>query len=479
MSLTRIEAEQIPNCYFLGKKLARLRIYRNRKISPDPIGRQKYLISPKGWELLEEYPCPIENGTLHIPTIELEPTYTDANGLPTVLYQAVVVDEKGAERCLLLSLFSLMKGHEKVIDGYDETGAKTSITLVNIKIEKTTEFMPFVSTDDQTRYKPKPGVRLEFVKEIKCVKQSNSLTMPPNIIEFEPDADGNPSVIYILLEEIKKGGLTYVATMHFERDELNPSNWHVILYNDLGPQQITVEKDPIADSGYLGKSAILRIYRSKRFSPDPTDENKYISEPGSDEYVKDVSCSIKDDTLYIPSFPLDIETDAEGKPTVIYTAMLVDENGVERGALFSDTAFENSGSKKSPSVVEIANPPNPKRNPLKVYRSGDFHYYLNEDRNKAYEPKPGSLEYVMDISYEIKDDALVIHQWTIDIDDKDIKQNEDDTPNMIYRGIIIDRGTERIAFTGYIAGVPPRLITYKSNQSKVIVTLFKRSPFRT
>ena len=479
MSLTRIQAEQISNCYFLGKKLARLRIYRNKKISPDPIGRQAYLGSPKGWHLFEEHPCPIENGILHVPTVELEPTSTDANGLPTVLYRMVVVDERGAERCSLLSLYSLMKGQEKMIDAYDETGVGNPITLVNVRIEKTNEFMPFVRSDGQTRYKPKPGVRLEFVKEIKCVKQGGSLTIPPDTIGYEPDADGNPSVILILLERQPKGKSAYLATMHFERDESNPSNWHAILYDDMGPQQIMVRKAPISECGYLGKSAVLRIYRSKKFSPDPAHENDYVSEPGSDEHIKDVPCSIKDGTLHIPIFPLDIERDAEGKPTSIYTATLVDENGVERGALFSDTAFEVSGSKDSPSKVKIANTPNPKRNPLKVYRSRAFHYYVNEDHNNAYAPKSGSLEYVTDASYEIKDNSLIIHEWTIDIDDKDIKQNEDDTPNVIYRGVIIDGGIERIAFTGYIAGLPPRLIAYESEQSKVIVTLFKRSPFRT
>lgn len=473
MSLTRIKAEQIPNCYFLGKTLARLRIYRNKKISPDPTGRQKYLVSPRGWELLEEYSCPIENGILHVPTIELEPTYTNLNGLPAVRYIAVVVDEKGAERCSVLSLYSLMKGHKKVIDGYDETGVARSITLVNVRILKTNEFISFISSDGQTLYAPKADARLEFVKEIKCVKQGRSLTVPLNTL-----TDGNSSLIYILLEEVQKGKPSYLATIHFEKDESNPSNWRPVIYKNSKFEQLMFETDPIPECGYLGKSAILRLYHSRKFWPDPTDENKYVSELGSDKHVKDIHCSIKDSTLYIPMFSIDVETDTEGNPTVIYTAMLVDENGVERGALFSDKAFESvSGSKESPSIVKLGNTPNPRRNPLKVYRSRSFHFYLNEGR-KAYEPKPESLEYVMDISYEIKDGSLILHQWTIDIDDKDIKQDGDDTPNVIFRGMIIDGGIEKIAFTGHIAGVPPQLITYKSDQSKIIVKLFKRSPFR-
>lgn len=158
--------------------------------------------------------------------------------------------------------------------------------------------------------------------------------------------------------------------------------------------------------------------------------------------------------------------------------MLVDETGVERGALFSDIVIDESGSKESPVTLQIGNVPTQTRNPLKVYRSRDFHHYLSEGK-WAYAPKIDSLEYVMDISYEIRDGALTIGTWTIDIDDDEIKENEADTPSVIYRGTIVDAGIERIAFTGYIAGKPARLIIIDSDQSRVIVNSFKRSPFRT
>src|SRR5713226_8677176 len=160
--MTKIEAERIPNCYFLGKKVATLRIYRNRKISPDPTGLREYIASRSGCELVKEYSCPIIDGTLNIPSIDLEPTGTDANGLPTMLYMDVVIDESGAERCSVLPLYSLMKGLEEVIDGYDATGVRRPIRLAKVRLEKTNEFVSFARDDGCTRYKPKPGVRLEF-----------------------------------------------------------------------------------------------------------------------------------------------------------------------------------------------------------------------------------------------------------------------------------------------------------------------------
>jgi hypothetical protein len=475
--MTKILAEQIRNCYFLGKKLARLRIYRNERISVDPTGRQEYVASPSGWVLLNEYPCPIEDGTLSIPELELEPTGSRANGLPTMVYMDAIVDESGSERCSVLALHSLMNGGAEVIEGYDQTGARKQITLTTISFEKTKDFVSFARPDGRMRYKPKSGVRLEFVKDVQCVKQGDSVTLPTNDLGFEPDSSGKPTVIYILLEKARGGKSHYIGTMHFEIDEANPKTGQAFIYNDLGPREIMVEKDPIPDCGYLGKSAVLRIYRTTKFSPHPAHPNKYVSDAGSDEHVKDVDCSIKNGTLHIPAFPLEVERDERGKPTALYTGMLVDETGVERGALFSDIAIDDSGTKESPVRLQIANAPTPKRNPLKVYRSRDFHHYRSEGR-WAYAPKLESLEYVMDISYEIKDGALTIGTWTIDIDDDEIKEDETDTPIVIYRGTIVDAGIERTAFTGYIAGRPARLIITESDQSKVIVKLFKRSPFR-
>jgi hypothetical protein len=475
--MTKILAEQIPNCYFLGKKLARLRIYRNEKISFDPTGRQEYVASPSGWALLNEYPCPIEDGTLNIPELNLEPTGTRANGLPTMVYMDAIVDESGSERCSLLALHSLMNGRAEVIEGYDQTGVRKQITLTKVRFERTNDFVPFARPDGRVRYKPKPGVRLEFAKEVQCVKQDGSVTLPSNDLGFAPDSNGNPTVIYILLEKPRRGGSHYLGTMHFEIDEADPQTCKALFYNDLGPREIMVEKDPIPDCGYLGKSAVLRIYRTTKFSPHPTDPNKYISDAAGDEHVKDVECSIKNGTLHIPVFPLEVDRDERGKPTALYTGMLVDERGVERGALFSDIAINDFGIKESPVTVQIANAPSPKLNPLKVYRSRDFHHYRSEER-WAYAPKSESLEYVMDISYEIKDGALIISAWTIDIDDDEIKEDETDTPIVIYRGTIVHAGIERIAFTGYIAGKPARLIVTESEQSKVIVNSFKRSPFR-
>ncbi len=294
---------------------------------------------------------------------------------------------------------------------------------------------------------------------------------------FEPDANGKPSVIYILLEKQPDGNSAYVGTAHFEIDELDPTRGQMVLYNDLGPREVMVAKDPIPDCGYLGKSAVLRIYRSKKFSSDPARKGRYISERGSDEHLKDILCSIINETLHIPVFPLEIDTDRQGNPREIFTAMLVDDRGVERGALFSDTAFVEAGTKETPLTLQIANTPNMIRNPLKVYRSRSFHSYLSKDNKWAYAPKLGSLEYVMDVSYEIKDGALTIAQWTIDVGDNEINQDENATPSVIYQGLIVDAGIERTAFIGYVAGVPPRLVTCESEQSKVIVRLFKRSPF--
>lgn len=477
MQSRRIKSEQIPNCYFLGGKLAKLRIYQNKKISPDPTGRKKYLASPKGWKLIEEHLCPIENGVLQVPSVELE-TAVDVNGIPNILYDMMIVDEKGAERCSLLALHALMSGTEKVIEAFDEVGNKKPVSLVIVSIEKTNEFVPFLRVDGKTRYKPKSGVPLKSVKTIQCIKQGDSLSLPPNLLSNETDSNGNSSVIYIFLEKLQNGKSAYLATMHFEKNESSPTNIHAILYKDLGPQSQSLETDPIPNSGYLGKSAILRIYRNRKFSPNPTDKNKYIGESDGYEFVEDIHCSIKEDTLYVPNFTLEAETNAEGKPTVIYTAVFVDEIGVERDVFFSDLACKIISSNDLPSTLKLEFIPTVKYNPLKVYRSRDFIYYLNENNKRAYEPKPESLEYVMDISYEIKDSSMMIYQWTIDIDESDINQNEDDTPVVIYKGIIIDRGIERIAFVGYLVENPLRLITYESEQSKVIVNLFKPSPFR-
>jgi hypothetical protein len=477
--MTRIQAEQIPNCYFLGKS-ARLRIYRNEKISVDPTGRNDYLAAPSGWKVLNEYACPIEGGRLTIPEIELEPTVTRSDGLPTMVYMAVLIDESGFERCSVLDLNALMSGYQPVIEGYDQAGVRKLITLTQVSFEKTNQFVSFTRADGQVRYKPKPGVRLEFAKEISCVKQGEAVTLPPIALDFEPDSAGRPTVIFILLEKTRNSKSSrYLGTMHFELDETNPKAAEAFIYTDLGPQEIMVEKDPIPECGYLGKSAILRIYRTSKFSPDPSDSTKYVSVPGSDEHVKDIGCTIKNDTLYIPVFPLEVDRDSEGKPTALFTGMLVDYAGVERGALFSNISIERVGTRQSPVTLKFANAPTPDRNPLKVYRSRDFYHYKS-DGKWAYAPKPESLEYVMDIPYEInKDGALVIGSWTIDIDDDEIQQNETATPNVIYRGIIIVSGVERIAFTGYIAGRPARLITTESEQSKVIVKSFKPSPFRT
>jgi hypothetical protein len=474
--MTRILAEQIPNCYFLGKK-ARLRIYRNEKISVDPTGRQEYLASPSGWSLLNEYPCPINDGILSIPELELEPSDTRANGLPTVVYMDAIVDESGAERCSVLALHSLMSGYARVIEGYDQAGISRQMTLTKISFEKTKEFVSFARPDGQVRYKPKSGVRLEFVKEVQCLKQGDSVSLPPNDLGFEPDSNGKPTVIYILLEKTRGGKSNYLGTMHFEIDEADPRTVQAFIYNDLGPWEIVVKKDPIPDCGYLGKSAVLRIYRTTKFSAHPTDPYKYVSDRGSDEHVKDVECSIENGTLNIPVFRLEVDRGGRGKPRALYTGMLVDETGVERGALFSDIVFDDSGTKESPVTLQIGNVPTPTRNPLKVYRSRDFHHYLSGGK-WAYAPKADSLEYVMDISYEIRDGALTIGTWTIDIDDDEIKENEAETPGVIYTGTIVDAGIERIAFTGYIAGKPARLIIIESDQSRVIVNSFKRSPFR-
>lgn len=261
--MTRILAEQIPNCYFLGKK-ARLRIYRNEKISVDPTGRQEYLASPSGWSLLNEYPCPINDGILSIPELELEPSDTRTNGLPTVVYMDAILDESGAERCSVLALHSLMSGHARVIEGYDKTGIRKPITLTKISFEKTKEFVSFARADGQVRYKPRPGVRLEFVKSVQCVKQGQSISLPPNDLGFEPDSNGKPTVIYILLET-RDGKPNYLGTMHFEIDEAKPRTVQAFIYNDLGPREIMVKKDPIPDCGYLGKSAVLRSIERQSF----------------------------------------------------------------------------------------------------------------------------------------------------------------------------------------------------------------------
>jgi hypothetical protein len=85
----------------------------------------------------------------------------------------------------------------------------------------------------------------------------------------------------------------------------------------------------------------------------------------------------------------------------------------------------------------------------------------------------------MDLSYEVKDDTLTIGQWTMDVDDGEINEDPSAAPSIIYQGTIVAGGVERISFTGYIADVPPQLIRCESEQSKVIVKMFKRSPFRS
>jgi hypothetical protein len=390
--MTKLLAEQIPNCDFLGKGLAKLRIYRNTQISSDPIGRRPYIASPGGWELIKEIACPIRNGNLNIPELDLEPTATDSNGLPTMLYMDVIVDEQGRERCSALALFSLMKGYEQVIDGYDQAGMRQPISLVNVRVEKTSEFVAFERSDGRARYKPKPGVRLEFSRELLCVKQGKAVSLPSSKFDLDSAALDKPNILYLLFEKQADGKSVYLATMHFEIVSSNPERGQAFLYRDLGPREVMVQKDPIPNCEYLGKQALLRIYRSTRFVSDPVRKGKYISEQGSDEHVKDVVGSNKDETLSKPIFAIDVDDGLEGKPSAVYTGMLVDEKGIERGALFSDETFTAAGTKESPLVLKLANEPNAKRNPLKIYRSRSFYHYRGKDGESAYAPKSGSLE---------------------------------------------------------------------------------------
>lgn len=84
------------------------------------------------------------------------------------------------------------------------------------------------------------------------------------------------------------------------------------------------------------KRRLVRLYRSRRFTPRAADGHvEYDPEQGSLEHVRDIDCELHLGQVKLPDLSIDIEgegiaNDAEGRPTVIYVGMEVDDDGVER-----------------------------------------------------------------------------------------------------------------------------------------------------
>jgi hypothetical protein len=105
---------------------------------------------------------------------------------------------------------------------------------VTVSIYKSNRFIPFVGANGKLCYKPEDRT-LEFVKDIQCLKHGKKVDIPSMDLGYEPDADGNPSVIYVLAERAG-GQLQYLATMHFELDQSDATKAHAYMYNDMGQE---------------------------------------------------------------------------------------------------------------------------------------------------------------------------------------------------------------------------------------------------
>jgi hypothetical protein len=106
---------------------------------------------------------------------------------------------------------------------------------VTVSIYKSNQFVPFVGRSGKLCFKPEDRT-LEFVKDIQCVKRGRQATLPSMDLSHEPDGDGNPTAIYVFAEHIAGGRPQYLATMHFEIDELDATKVQACVYNDMGQE---------------------------------------------------------------------------------------------------------------------------------------------------------------------------------------------------------------------------------------------------
>lgn len=93
---------------------------------------------------------------------------------------------------------------------------------------------------------------------------------------------------------------------------------------------------PATYPGAPPKKRIVKLYRSRRFTSREADGHmEYDPMPGSLEYIRDIEGELQAGQVKVPGLSLNIKEegiahDADGHPTVIYVAMEVDDEGLER-----------------------------------------------------------------------------------------------------------------------------------------------------
>ena len=124
----------------------------------------------------------------------------------------------------------------------DITGAGEKPTMSTISLYKSRKYSPFVGSAGQVGYRPEPD-SLELVRTIQVEKRNGKLTLPKTNFtthDYEPDENGDPTVIFMYVEHWSDGSLHHLGTMHFEKTSSDPISYELLMYNEVGPDDSNV-----------------------------------------------------------------------------------------------------------------------------------------------------------------------------------------------------------------------------------------------